>query len=149
MGGKRSTKLTPTLYTKKETLMVVNTYVKMHGLQDASSAMSVLLDAPLCDALFRGTIAKGERYPTSTTKKDMCIRFVQRCRTWHVLRKANGDVVAGTGAGTPIEVDVVAIKGRKKFLTCVRNTEALGLSTSTLLHEFMKKFAARCVCVRC
>jgi translation initiation factor 2D len=57
------------LYTANEAYEVVSAYAKQADLEaGAPDNKTLVLDPLLCDALYKGTIKKGEFYPTHIAK---------------------------------------------------------------------------------
>lgn len=56
------------LYSGPEAFEVAQAYVKAAKLEGAPDNRTLLLDAALCDALFKGVVKKGEIFPTTLPK---------------------------------------------------------------------------------
>lgn len=60
---------TDALYSAPEAFEVAQAYVRAAKLEEgAPDTRSLLLDAPLCDGLFKGLVKKGETFPTTLPK---------------------------------------------------------------------------------
>lgn len=99
----------------------------------------VVLDATLCDALFKGTVKKGSTYPTEIHKKDLGSTFLSRMQVHHVVSKGNESTIR-KGAVKPIQIMTERRQGNKK-VTKVSGVETFLMAADSLASELQKKFA--------
>ncbi|CAI0459120.1 unnamed protein product [Linum tenue] len=69
------------LYSGSEASDVVFQYVEKENLVKPTDKSTVVLDPPLCDALFKGAIKKGSTYHNVIHKKDLGSTFWQDAAT--------------------------------------------------------------------
>lgn len=130
---------TSRLYTASEASEVVFQYVEKENLVKPSNKSTVMLDATLCDALFKGAIKKGSIYPTEIHKKDLGQTFIVRMQAHHCVTRAN-DTVVRKGALKPIQIMTERRQGNKK-VTKLSGMESFLLDAEALASELQKKFA--------
>lgn len=70
-------------YTASEARQLAIEYVQKEKLVKPGDASCVVLDAYLCDALFKGAIKKGSAYPTQIHFKDLGPQFLSRMQVRH------------------------------------------------------------------
>ena len=99
----------------------------------------VVLDATLCDALYKGAIKKGSNYPTEIHKKDLGATFLNRMQVHHRVSRGN-DIAVRKGAMKPIQIMTERRQGNKK-VTRVSGVETFLMDAESLASEFQKKFA--------
>lgn len=99
----------------------------------------VVLDATLCDALYKGAIKKGSSYPTEIHKKDLGPTFLNRMQVHHSVARGN-DVAIRKGALKPIQILTERRQGNKK-VTRVSGVETFLMDAESLASELQKKFA--------
>ncbi|CAI5530192.1 unnamed protein product [Closterium sp. Naga37s-1] len=71
-------------------------YISLHSLTKPSDPSIVILDATLCDALYKGAIKKGAEYPTECPKRDPGPLLLRRMQAQHRVEKGGG-VWSGRG----------------------------------------------------
>lgn len=127
------------LYTASEASEIVFQYVEKENLVKPSNKYTVTLDAPLCDALFKGAIKKGSTYPTEIHKKDLGRTFIGRMQAHHCVTRGN-DTVVRKGTLKPIQIMTERRQGNKK-VTKLSGMESFLLDAEALASELQKKFA--------
>lgn len=99
----------------------------------------VVLDATLCDTLYKGSVKKGSAYPTEIHKKDLGSTFLSRMQVHHRVSKGN-EVAVRKGFARPIQIMTERRQGNKK-VTRVSGLETFLLDADSLSTELQKKFA--------
>lgn len=99
----------------------------------------VVLDAILCDALYKGAIKKGGAYPTEIHKRDIGPTFLRRMQIHHHVARGS-DSVLRKGAIRSIQIMTERRQGNKK-MTRVSGLESFLLDADLLASELQKKFA--------
>ncbi|KAL5571757.1 hypothetical protein UlMin_021354 [Ulmus minor] len=127
------------LYSASEATEIVFKYVDRENLVKATNKSIVVLDAILCDALFKGAIKKGSSYPTEIHKKDIGATFVSRMQAHHVVTRGNESVVRKGGLKT-IQIITERRQGNKK-VTKLSGMETFLINPEALASELQKKFA--------
>ncbi|GAU26594.1 hypothetical protein TSUD_267090 [Trifolium subterraneum] len=127
------------LYTASEATDIVFAYVEKENLVKPINKSLVILDATLCDALFKGAIKKGTTYPTEIHKKDIGQTFVNRMQPHHVVTRGNESVVR-KGALKTIQIMTERRQGNKK-VTKLSGMESFLIDGEALASELQKKFA--------
>lgn len=126
-------------YSASEASDVVFRYVEKENLVKPTDKTTVILDATLCDALYKGTVKKGSTYPTEIHKKDLGSTFLSRMQVHHKISKGH-EVVIRKGAVKPIQIVTERRQGNKK-VTRVSGLETFLLDADSLASELQKKFA--------
>lgn len=114
-------------------------YIEKENLVKPMNKATVVLDATLCDALYKGAIKKGSSYPTEIHKKDLGATFLNRMQVHHRVSRGN-DVAVRKGAMKPIQIMTERRQGNKK-VTKVSGVETFLLDAESLASELQKKFA--------
>ncbi|XP_061365739.1 uncharacterized protein LOC133309012 [Gastrolobium bilobum] len=127
------------LYSASEVSDIVFKYIEKENLVKPTDKSIVVLDAMLCDALFKGTVKKGTRYPTEIHKKDLGPTFVSRMQPHHVVTRGNDSVVR-KGAIKTIQLVTERRQGNKK-VTKLSGMETFLIDAEALASELQKKFA--------
>ncbi|XP_057456977.1 uncharacterized protein LOC130747933 isoform X2 [Lotus japonicus] len=127
------------LYTASEASDIVFKYVEKENLVKPTDKSIVVLDAILCDALFKGAIKKGTAYPSQIHKKDIGSTFVSRMQPHHVVTRGNESVVR-KGAVKTIQILTERRQGNKK-VTKLSGMETYLIDAEALSSELQKKFA--------
>ncbi|CAH9115953.1 unnamed protein product [Cuscuta epithymum] len=127
------------LFTASEATEIVFQYVEKEKLVKATNKSFVILDAILCDALFKGAIKKGSTYPTEIHKKDLGSTFVNRMQAHHRVTRGNG-IAIRKGALKPIQILTERRQGNKK-VTKLSGLETFLVDGEVLASELQKKFA--------
>ncbi|XP_031397752.1 eukaryotic translation initiation factor 2D isoform X2 [Punica granatum] len=127
------------LYTASEASDVVFRYIDQENLVKPTDKSIVVLDAILCDALFKGSIKKGSAYPTEVRKKDLGSMFISRMQPHHLVRRG-GDLVVRKGALKDIQIMTERRQGNKK-VTRLSGLETFMVDPEALASELQKKFA--------
>lgn len=126
------------LFTEKEAGEVAFSYVKEAKLEDPSDPKQIILDALLCDALFKGLIKKGEPFPTHIAKASLRESFLKRCiAQTRIIR--GSEVVVKKGPAPVIRISHERRQGHK--LTRVVGLEPY-LSPDLASAELQKRFAS-------
>lgn len=126
-------------YSATEASEVAFRYVEIQSLEKRENRALVVLDVTLCDALFKGAIKKGTRYPEEIHKKDIGSAFVKRMQAHHRVTRGSQSVVR---KGTLQSVQIVTERrqGNKK-VTRLTGVESFLVDPETLGAELQKKFA--------
>ncbi|KAK9270510.1 hypothetical protein L1049_026091 [Liquidambar formosana] len=127
------------LFSASEATDVVFRYIEKENLVKPTSKSIVVLDATLCDALFKGAIKKGSTYPTEIHKKDLGHAFISRMQAHHIVTRGSESVVR-KGALKTIQIMTERRQGNKK-VTKVAGLESFLMDAEGLASELQKKFA--------
>lgn len=130
---------TGNLYSASEATDVVFKYVEKENLVKPTDRSIVVLDPILCDALFKGAIKKGSRYPTEIHKKDLGAAFISRMQPHHIVTRGSESVVR-KGALKAIQILTERRQGNKK-VTKLSGMESFLMDAEALASELQKKFA--------
>ncbi|KAG7015897.1 Eukaryotic translation initiation factor 2D [Cucurbita argyrosperma subsp. argyrosperma] len=130
---------TSKLYTAAEASDIVFKYVEKEKLDKPTEKFKVVLDAILCDALFKGAIKKGTTYPTEIHKKDIGSTFISRMQPHHFVTRGSESVVR-KGALKTIQIMTERRQGNKK-VTRLSGLETFLLDAEALASELQKKCA--------
>lgn len=114
-------------------------YIEKENLVKPENKAMIVLDAALCDALFKGTIKKGSTYPTEIHKKDLGVTFLNRMQVHHRVSRGN-EVAVRKGAIRPIQIMTERRQGNKK-VTRVSGLESFLMDADSLASELQRKFA--------
>ncbi|THF94777.1 hypothetical protein TEA_007165 [Camellia sinensis var. sinensis] len=118
---------------------IVFKYIEQENLVKPTNKSIVILDAALCDALYKGTIKKGSTYPTEIHKKDLGHTFVNRMQPHHRVTRGSESVVC-KGALKTIQIMTERRQGNKK-VTKLSGMESFLMDAEALASELQKKFA--------
>lgn len=127
------------LYSASEASDIVFKYVEKESLVKPTNKSIVVLDAVLCDALFKGAIKKGTTYPTEIHKKDLGLTFINRMQAHHVVTRGS-ELVVRKGAIKTIQIVTERRQGNKK-VTKLSGMETFLIDAEALASELQKKFA--------
>ncbi|CAN1244644.1 Eukaryotic translation initiation factor 2D [Linum perenne] len=127
------------LYSGSEASDVVFKYVEKENLVKPTDKSTVVLDAILCDALFKGAIKKGSTYPTVIHKKDLGSTFVGRMQPHHMVIR-DGESVVRKGGLKTVQILTERRQGNKK-VTKLSGVETFLIDPESLASELQKKFA--------
>lgn len=127
------------LYNASEASQIVFGYIEKEKLVKQEDKSVVILDAILCDALFKGVIKKGSTYPTEIHRKDIGPMFISRMQAHHVVTRGS-DTAVRKGALRPLQMVTERRQGNKK-VTKVSGLESFLIDAETLASELQKKFA--------
>nr|XP_043637192.1 eukaryotic translation initiation factor 2D [Erigeron canadensis] len=127
------------LYSAAEASEVVFAYVEKENLVRPTNKSIVVLDAVLCDALFKGAIKKGSMYPSEIHKKDLAPTFINRMQAHHQVTRGKESVVKKGGL-KPLQMLTERRQGNKK-VTKVSGMESFLIDAELLASELQKKFA--------
>lgn len=127
------------LFSASEATDIVFRYIEKENLVKPTDKSMVVLDAILCDALFKGAIKKGSTYPTAIHKKELGHTFVNRMQAHHVVTRG-GESVVRKGALKNIQIMTERRQGNKK-VTKVSGFESFLMDAEALASELQKKFA--------
>jgi len=138
--------------TKAECRTLIEGYIEKEELADTSNRGNILVNGPLCDALYR--VSKKDKkqsasdhesgYPTSVKRKDLIERWMDRMDNGHALVEMPGSKILhlGRGEANPVSIEVEFRQGnKKKFLTRVRGMEEYGIDAESLSTEVSNRFA--------
>lgn len=126
-------------YSASEATDIVFMYVEKENLVKPIDKAVVVLDATLCDALFKGAIKKGAAYPTEIHKKDLGATFLNRMQAHHKVTRGSDSVIR-KGAVKSIHIMTERRQGNKK-VTKVSGFESFLMDAESLASELQKKFA--------
>ncbi|KAJ0972861.1 hypothetical protein J5N97_020820 [Dioscorea zingiberensis] len=126
-------------YSAPDASDIVFRYVEKESLVKPTNKAMVVLDATLCDALYKGTIKRGSSYPTEIHKKDLGATFLNRMQVHHRVSRGN-EVAVRKGAIKPVQIMSERRQGNKK-VTKVSGLEAFLIDAELLASELQKKFA--------
>ncbi|KAL7538095.1 hypothetical protein ACHAWF_005997 [Thalassiosira exigua] len=135
--------------TKTECRALIENYVETEQLADPNSKGRVLVNGPLCDALYRKSKknkkpGQSTDYPTSVKRKDLIERWIESMEKGHAVVQMPGSKIVRLGRGGPktVDVEVEFRQGnRKKFLTRVRGMEEYGIDSEALSQDVARRFA--------
>ncbi|KAL8110128.1 uncharacterized protein LOC141672571 [Apium graveolens] len=127
------------LFSVSEATDVVFQYIEKENLVKPTNKSIVVLDAILCDALFKGTVKKGATYPTEIHKKDLGSTFVNRMQAHHRVTRGTESAVRKGGLKT-IQILTERRQGNKK-VTKFSGFESFLIHADALASELQKKFA--------
>lgn len=115
-------------------------YVKQAQLDVmAPDNRTLVLDALLCDALFKGTIKKGELYPTHIAKADLREAFLKRMQPQTCISRGAARSLR-RGQSPAVQISGERRQGNK-FVTRVVGVEAFLIDPAALAAECQRKFA--------
>ncbi|XP_052202315.1 uncharacterized protein LOC127808042 [Diospyros lotus] len=126
-------------YSASEASEVVFRYVEQENLVKPMDKSTVVLDAMLCDALYKGTVKKGSTYPTEIHKKELGSTFINRMQAHHRVTRGSESAVR-KGALKTIQIMTERRQGNKK-VTKLSGLESFLIDAETLASELQKKFA--------
>ncbi|XP_058097561.1 uncharacterized protein LOC131242743 [Magnolia sinica] len=126
-------------FTATEAADIVFRYVENENLVKPMNKATVVLDATLCDALYKGTVKKGSSYPTEIHKKDLGPAFLSRMQVHHRVTRGNDSAVR-KGALKAVQIMTERRQGNKK-VTRVSGLESFLMDAEALASELQKKFA--------
>ncbi|CAI7901124.1 unnamed protein product, partial [Closterium sp. NIES-53] len=115
-------------------------YISLHSLTNPSDLSLVILDATLCDALYKGAIKKGLPYPTECLKRDVGPLLLRRMQAQHKVEKG-GRSVERKGEVEPVQIFVRGRQGSRN-VTRVTGVEAYLVEAELLAAELREKFAS-------
>jgi translation initiation factor 2D len=127
------------LFSATEATEIVFKYIEKENLVKPTNKSTVVLDAILCDALFKGAIKKGSTYPTEIHKKDVGSAFISRMQAHHVVTRGSESIVR-KGALKAIQILTERRQGNKK-VTKLSGVETFLLDAEALASALQKKFA--------
>lgn len=127
------------LYSASEATEVVFRYIDQENLVKPTDKSTVVLDAILCDALYKGAIKKGSTYPTEIHKKDLGATFINRMQAHHRVTRGSESVIR-KGALKTIQIMTERRQGNKK-VTKLSGMESFLIDAEALASELQKKFA--------
>ncbi|KAK9110846.1 hypothetical protein Sjap_018906 [Stephania japonica] len=130
---------TKNLFTASEAYDIVFKYVDSQNLVKPTDKAYVVLDALLCDALYKGTVKKGSTYPSEIHKKDLGAVFLSRMQPHHKVTRRHESVVR-KGAIKTVQIMTERRQGNKK-MTRVSGLETFLVDGEALASDLQKKFA--------
>lgn len=126
-------------FSASEATAVVFAYVEKENLVKPTNKGVVVLDATLCDVLFKGAIKKGTAYPTEIHKKDLGPTFLNRMQAHHKVTRGSDSAIR-KGNVKSIQIMTERRQGNKK-VTKVSGFESFLMDAESLASELQKKFA--------
>ncbi|OVA07440.1 Translation initiation factor SUI1 [Macleaya cordata] len=130
---------TGNFFSASEATDIVFRYVENENLVKPMNKAIVVLDATLCDALYKGAIKKGTSYPTEIHKKDLGAAFLNRMQPHHRVTRGSESAVR-KGALKTVQIMTERRQGNKK-VTRVSGLESFLIDAEVLASELQKKFA--------
>lgn len=127
------------LYGSSDVSDVVFTYVEKENLVKQSDKAVVVLDALLCDALYKGTVKKGSSYPTEIHKRDLGATLLNRMQAHFKVIRGNESALR-KGVIKSVQIMTERRQGSKK-VTRVSGMESFLVDADILANELQKKFA--------
>ena len=135
--------------TKTECRAIVEGYIENEDLVDRKNKGKILVNGPLCDALYRPskknkTLEQGISFPTFVSRKDLIEQWISKMDTGHALVEMPGSKILKLARGEPKSVDIeVEFRqgNRKKFLTRLRGMEEYGIDAEVLSNDVSQRFA--------
>jgi len=135
--------------TKTECRALIENYIETENLVDPKSKGRVLVNGPLCDALYRTSkknMQPGQptELPTSVVRKDLIDTWMKRMDCGHALVQMPGSKILHLKRGqpTPVDIEVEFRQGnRRKFLTRIRGMEEYGVEGESLSQDVSHRFA--------
>eukprot|EP00775_Hariotina_reticulata_P004819 gene4819-5066_t len=100
---------------------------------------TLVLDAHLCDALYKGLIKKGELYPTHIAKAELREAFLKRLQPQTCISRGDHHLLR-KGAMPTVQISGERRQGNK-YVTRVVGVEAFLVDPTQLAAECQKKFA--------
>ncbi|KAF6250354.1 hypothetical protein COO60DRAFT_1576296 [Scenedesmus sp. NREL 46B-D3] len=127
-------------YSASAAAEVAFEYAKQARLdQTAPDNRTLLLDALLCDALYKGLIKKGQLYPTHIAKADLREAFLRRLQPQTCISRGQQHVLR---KGQPPAVQISGERRQgNKYVTRVVGVEAFLIDPSALAAECQRKYA--------
>ena len=135
--------------TKTECRALIEHYIDKEELVDPNNKGRILVNGPLCDALFK--LSKKDKktgqntdYPTSVKRKELIEKWLERMDKAHAIVQMPGSKVLNLTRGEPKKVDIeVEFRqgNKKKFLTRIRGMEEYGICGETLSRDVSVRFA--------
>ncbi|KAI3711022.1 hypothetical protein L2E82_40824 [Cichorium intybus] len=125
--------------TASEASEVVFAYIEKENMLKSTNKSIVVLDAILCDALFKGAFKKGSTYPSEIHKKDLATTFINRMQRHHQVTRGKESAVRKGGL-KPLQIMTERRQGNKK-VTKVSEMESFLIDVELLASELEKKFA--------
>uniref|UniRef100_A0A0D9VH44 SUI1 domain-containing protein n=1 Tax=Leersia perrieri TaxID=77586 RepID=A0A0D9VH44_9ORYZ len=126
-------------YSPSEASDIVFRYIEKENLVKPTDKTKVILDATLCDALYKGAIKKGSAYPSEIHKRDLGSTFLNRMQIHHRVARGNEEVIR-KGAIRTIQIMTERRQGNKK-MTRLSGLECFLMDADSLASELQKKFA--------
>eukprot|EP00985_Skeletonema_marinoi_P009433 scaffold4392_cov138-Skeletonema_marinoi.AAC.17 len=135
--------------TKKECNAIIENYIDREELKDPKGKGKVLVNGPLCDAIYRvskknKTQDQQQEYPTSVKRKDLIEKFFNKMEKGHALVEMPGSRIVKIGRGAPPSVDIEVENrqgNKRKFLTRIRGMEEYGIDGKSLSNDVSHRFA--------
>lgn len=128
-------------YSARQTEEVAVRYAVTANLAaGASSPSHILLDTLLCDALYRGVLRKGEKYPTEMPKSHLRSAVLSRMLPQLLLTRGSTTAIV-KGAANKIAITTEKRRNNKKVTRLV-GFEAFLLRAEDLAADLQRHFAA-------
>ncbi|XP_031473825.1 uncharacterized protein LOC116246215 [Nymphaea colorata] len=126
-------------FCASEASEIVFSYIEKENLVKPTNKAIIVLDAALCDALYKGSVKKGAAYPTEIHKKDLGAAFLNRMQVHHRVTRGSESTIR-KGAVKPVQIMSERRQGNKK-VTRVSGLESFLIDPESLASELQKKFA--------
>jgi translation initiation factor 2D len=134
--------------TKTECRAIIDAYIESEGLVDPNSKGKVIVNGPLCDALYRPSKMNKDQentsFPTSVSRKDLIDKWCSKMDVGHALVEMPGSNILNLSRGEPkpVDIEVEFRQGnKKKFLTRLRGMEEYGVEAEALSNDVSQRFA--------
>ena len=135
--------------TKTECRAIIDGYIESEGLVDPKNKGKILVNGPLCDALYRPskknkTSTEDTSYPTSVTRKDLIDLWMSKMDAGHAIVEMPGSRILNLAKGEPkpVDIEVEFRQGNKrKFLTRIRGMEEYSVDAELLSNDVSQRFA--------
>ena len=135
--------------TKTECRAIIDGYIENESLVDPESKGKILINGPLCDALYRPSkknrsASQETTFPTVVSRKDLVDRWMSKMDAGHALVEMPGSKILSLARGEPkpVDIEVEFRQGnKKKFLTRIRGMEDYGIDAELLSNDVSQRFA--------
>lgn len=136
--------------TKAECRSLIDNYIESERLVDPNCKGMILINGPLCDALYRSSKKnklpeeRNTAWPTSVSRKDVIDQWIEKMDKGHALVEMPGSKILflARGEPKPVDIEVEFRQGnKKKFLTRLRGMEDYGIEAEPLSNDVSHRFA--------
>ena len=135
--------------TKTECRAIIDGYIESEGLVDPQNKGKILVNGPICDALYRPSkknkaSTEDASYPTSVTRKELIDLWMSKMDAGHAIVEMPGSRILNLAKGEPkpVDIEVEFRQGnKKKFLTRIRGMEEYGIDAELLSNDVSQRFA--------
>jgi translation initiation factor 2D len=135
--------------TAPECRDILEHYLVVNNLLDPMDPQIVLINGPLCDALFKHVMKQASAtgnshaYPDRFTRKDLHQIWIDSLDDAFAIVSMPGSniVTMKRGSIPKVLIEVTTRQGNKKFITRVRNLEEFGIIPQIFCQDVSKRFA--------